>query len=267
MKTIVDTVLFKCPRDLELCFPAMAVLQTFVNDYDQKMKNNDVSRGTVTFKLRYVVSINPDHWALFDKLGLVLTHRPVGLNIPVHADMVVDFTEEKIAELGGTIGDQHLCQLYGKMCGISCSPLPRIVKMMVKLRDPSWVLIGSPEGRLEAANVAGDYPTITPEELLERREAQDITGVIGMAGWETYLASALGLCVIELLPVDRPRFPVRERFLSKFSNPGYRVVDLGEDDPRRQVWQARTNLEAMCLYISQRVATDQKLVEEPINAG
>ena len=69
--TIIDEVLFRMPVDLELQFPAMAVLQSFVNGYDEKMHaNNPVKDGSVTFELRYDVEM-PDEDLLVTEQELV----------------------------------------------------------------------------------------------------------------------------------------------------------------------------------------------------
>ena len=58
--------------------------------------------------------------------------------------------------------------------------------------------------------------------MLMRAVDGEWTGIIGVAGWETYMAVSMGLPVVELVPSDRPR-----RWMSKWGSKSYYAVGEG----------------------------------------
>ncbi len=196
---IIDEVLFRMPKDRELQFPAMAVLQSFVNEYDIKMMANDVSRGKAEYQLRYDVEIAEEDWKFFQDIGLELKKTRSKIAWP---DAVMDFTEERINSYASF--GKHVSQVCGLMCGVSCPPLPIIKKIAVK-EDQPWLVVGG----IAIEYLSGLNHRPDTGLLLDGTYC----GCIGWADWRTYYAASMGWPVIELLPVGRPR-----TWLSKWAN-------------------------------------------------
>ena len=200
-----DRVLFQMPKDRELLFPAMAVFQHFVNSYESRMLASDGGQG-YKYLLSYDLDIAKEDWELFQQLDLELKQPREVLD---NVDMVVDFTEERLALFKNS--GKHVCQACGVMAGVgTITPMPKIRQVQPK-RD---ILVFKYVGVNSDLALDG----ITAKELV-RLEDGKISGVVGCASWETYLAASMGLPVIELVPDDRPL-----TWLSKWSNPYYRVV-------------------------------------------
>ena len=51
-----EDILFIMPKDRELQFPAMAALQSYVNDYKVKMQANTVTAEMPEYRFRYHVA-------------------------------------------------------------------------------------------------------------------------------------------------------------------------------------------------------------------
>jgi hypothetical protein len=229
--TILDKVLFKMPTDRELLFPAMAVLQHFVNGFDNKMKANDVSHDKETeYRLRYDVEIAGPDWGLFERLGLKLNQGPVPIGLP---DMIVDLREEKTLQFRES--GKHVCQVYGVLSGVGCPPIPTTRKVAPDFSGGSWVSVGQIPGMKE----------ITGEQLLDTVSGQ-YSGIVGRAGWETYVTCCLGLPVVEIIPADRPR-----QWLSKWTHQHYRMV-VESDHVARDVRSAIVSLNAWLKGVLER---------------
>lgn len=221
--TLVDQILFKMPKDRELQFPTMAVLQSYVNEYDLKMMANDVSQGKVAYQLRYDVEMDDYDWQFFQSIGLELKKAKTNIARP---DAVMDFTEERInryANLG-----KHVSQVCGLMCGVGCPPLPVIKKIAVEQGQPWLILDDVSLGYLDGIDHRLDIGLCVDGSYC---------GAIGWASWKTYYAASMGWPVIELLPVGRPR-----TWLSKWWNPWYRVIDPTAGDIPWQIKQAIASL-------------------------
>lgn len=227
---IKDRVQFKMPRDRELLFPAVAVMQFFVDTYQDRMVMNDAGQGH-KYNLSYGVDLEKEDWDFFQRIGLVLNQPSEVLN---GYDMLADFSEERLAMFKNS--GKHVCQAYGVMAGVGAiTPIPNIRKIQLKKHDPVWVVLGEQyEGKVP---IGFKYQALLGEDLYSLKD-EEVTGVIGKAGWETYLAASMGLAVIELLPDDRP-----VTWLSKWSNQYYRVVQ-GEDK-LDQIKSAIQNLESL----------------------
>lgn len=197
---IVDCVLFKMPKDKEYQFPAMSVLHAWVASFAPKMKSNDASFGKAAWELEYDVEMNPEDWNFFARAGYKLpkeqTHPMSGL------DMVVDMTDERISSFRDT--KKHVFQICVAMSGlqVNATTLPFVRRIRPAL--------------------SGKWVTNPSEELLLNAQDGDLTGVIGPAGRETFLAASMGVGIVELVPEGRPR-----NWLSKYANPLYRVIEPG----------------------------------------
>lgn len=234
---VVDQVLFKMPQDRELQFPAMAVLQAFVNSFQAKMKSGVQPAPPPSYHLRYQVDMPKDDWLFFKTLGLSIVQQQEKIERP---DLMLDFTEQRL-ELFKDSG-KHVCQIYGIMSGVACPPLPVIRKVAPKIDgEPKWALV---RYKLRGGIATGG------DELAAAKDAE-WTGVIGYAGWETYLAASMGLPLIEILPRGRPR-----NWLSKWTSSVYRMVEetIGMEE---DVDRAKENLEAVLCSL---VAADKQIV-------
>src|SRR5678816_2970785 len=83
---IVDQVLFIMPKSREYQFPAIGVVQDFVNTYQQKMMaQNPAGNPLLRYQLKYDVDISGDDWDFFQQIGLQLIQPREELTEP---DMV-----------------------------------------------------------------------------------------------------------------------------------------------------------------------------------
>jgi hypothetical protein len=228
---VTDQVQFRMPKDREYQFPAIAVLQAFINGFTQKMKENDVAgvqcarcgvkRTTTekclrcgdintvpiaTYKVAYDHDLDPERWQMFLAAGLILTSAPTKLT---DIDMLVDMSDERINVFQSS--GKHVCQVCGILSGIGCPPLPGITRRVPRIGDWKWATVDP--------FILDGLDKLTGEEII-KMEDQKYTGFIGYASWETYLVASMGLPMIEIVPDGRPR-----SWLSKFVNGGYRVVD------------------------------------------
>lgn len=206
---VTDRVLFIMPLDRELQFPAMAVLQAYVLGFDNKMLQNDVSQGKVTWKLEYATQgFSLDDRNFWHKAGVVLPDET-----PLYMfDCVIDMSDARIKMYEG----KHVAQACGIMGGVGVPPLPKLKKVQPKIDSFHWV---APDGQ-EGLGIVSD--TITLDELLNVKD-NEVTGIIGYASVETYLAVAKGLACVEILPPGRQR-----TWMSKWASSGYRMVEVSD---------------------------------------
>jgi hypothetical protein len=210
MRIVDDYVRFIMPYDRELQFPAMAVLQAYVNGYDQKMKMNDVMpEAHQEFILHYDVTMPEYDWEFFQKAGIKLDKQRERVERP---DMETDFSEDRAMKFFNS--SLHVAQVYGKLCGIEASAFPQ---MRTVAQHPGFEVayIGSAPGHA--------IRRIGGEELLDVKDGE-LTCVVGYAGWETYLAASMGLYVAELRHPYIPR-----NWLSKWVSPFYYMLDATKD--------------------------------------
>lgn len=242
---VVDHVLFKMPLDKELQFPALAVAQAFVRGFREKMRVSDVSRGAANYELQWDVAMPEEDFKFFIAAGATFgSVRTEGL-VP---DMIVDLTDERLEQYKDS--GKHACQICGVMSGVACMPVPALRQVKPRLRNKVWGMVG-------AKTIITDYP-LAPLTVSHLLGAQDeiYTGVVGLAGVETYLAAAMGIAVIEILPLGRPR-----NWLSKWQNKGYRLIDTPDESKwELHIAHAMANAEAVVdhmkgtLYEGQEVA-------------
>lgn len=212
MIEVIDRVRFVMPRDLELQFPAMATVQAWVGVYQHKMAHNDTSMGKATWKLEYQLDMPDEDLQFFRKAGLVLTQEPVQLQSQV--DMLIDMSDENLLKFKEF--DKHALQACAILSGlpVTIAPFPRLRFVKPSLKNVWMEVSGNccndPNGELFKYKF---------ERLLDIQD-YEITGVYGLAGRWTFLAAAMGLAVIEILPRDRSR-----RWLSKYASGLYRSIE------------------------------------------
>lgn len=238
--THIDRVLFKLPESRELQFPAMGAVQEFVNTFQARAKNSDVSRGKFTaYKLEYGLHGWAEDISFFRSIGIKLDVQPVEIVEGSRWDMVVDMSDHRINAFKDS--GKHASAVCNLFAGIECPSLVKITAVAPRIDSPKYLVLGkAARSLLEAAT-----PKFVPgsgEELIGAKD-KEWTGIIGCAGWETYLAAAMGLACIELLPGSRPM-----SWLSKWLNPMYRVVDgKTPEDQQGQLDRAIRSIESKLL--------------------
>jgi hypothetical protein len=94
------------------------------------------------------------------------------------------------------------------MCGIGAAEFPAIRQVKFG-KEQLWASVGSPL----------PYTSFLEDDALLNLQDEQVFGVIGYQGWQTYLAAAYMLPVIEILPEGADR-----DLLSKWRNPHYRLI-------------------------------------------
>lgn len=241
---VTDRVQFRMPKNREYQFPAMAVLQAYVNGFEHKMKQNDVAgvkcakcglkrttnerclqcgeMNTVsiaTYKIAFNHDMAPEHWNMFMRAGFVLNVAPSELT---DIDMLIDMSDDRIN--AHVSSGKHVAQICGMLAGTGSSPIPGITRRVPRIGDWQWATIDP--------FITAGLPKLTGDEIIEM-EDQKYTGFIGRASWESYLVAAMGIPVVEIVPEGRPR-----AWLSKFLNGGYRVVSPNPELQQFQIQEA-----------------------------
>lgn len=236
---MLDRVLFKFPSDKELQFPALAVLQHFVETYEAASTKNDVSGGQDLKKLKYAVSgMTDEDWKFFLAAGVKLKQRPVPQLDGI--DRLVDLSDEKILAFHGS--GKHAVNVCNILAGTDCKlPFPKLKTVRPLFERQKF-------GVLEPSLLEADFITqlliklsgsvLLYEDDLSHIQDGMFMGVVGRASRGTALASAMGLGVIEIVPVDRER-----DWLSKWSNRLYRAVWDRGDSGRAQ---SMKSIELIC---------------------
>jgi hypothetical protein len=237
---ITEQALFKMPQDKELQFPAMAVLKSYVSTYKEKMAANDVSQGTATYRLFYELEMAKEDYTFFRLAGIKLSDPPRRIEQP---DMVFDLTEDRIHSMAGS--GKHACQIYGIITGVACPPWPQLRQL--KLKTTGTCAWGVAEDSLELTScmeqLADKVVPVDCNQLIMAEENK-WTGIVGQASQLTYLACAMGIPTIEILPEGRD-----VGFLSKFGFKLYRVIEH-RDNLERKVLQAMKNIRDVCHYLA-----------------
>jgi hypothetical protein len=237
---ITEQALFKMPKDQELQFPAMAVLQSYVNSYAEKMKANDVSYGTAKFRLFYNAEMAEEDWQFFQRAGLKLDTARVRLE---HTDMVFDLREQRVESMRSS--GKHVCQIFGVMTGVGCPAWPTLRKVHPKMAGgTTWgVGEGVHKAWADVARTRCDQLVLLDADTLLSAEDNQWTGVIGKASRLTYLACSMGIPTIEILPENRD-----VNFLSKFGFSAYRVIEH-QENVERSLTQAMDNIHSILRYL------------------
>src|SRR5215467_1654671 len=112
-RIVTDRVKFLMPKDRELLFPAMAVLQAYVNAYETKAHFTGMKQVGCDIHFSYCTDLSPADWQLFQDIGLNLD-KPCS-DVFADPDSVVDLTEQRLGFSWRL--DQHVAQIYGAMIG------------------------------------------------------------------------------------------------------------------------------------------------------
>ncbi len=237
---ITDNIFFKMPTDPELQTAMVAVWQTYVNQYLERSRANDVAgvlcatcklqRSTpdkcqkcgdtstvpiATYQLCCGHDMSQEDWQIYLRAGLMLTYAPMEV---VHIDSVIDLNNDRLNSF--KTSGKHVCQIGSMLAGIAVSPLPALEQRKPNLtKDFLWASLGPIED-----NIPWVSTNLGLEELLAVPNGL-YTGFVGRASRETYLACAMGFPVVEIIPTQRSR-----NWLSKWTNTGYRVVDGAQDE-------------------------------------
>lgn len=210
---VSEDVLFIMPRNREYLFPAMSAMQSYIHNYDLKMRNNCVLREMPTFSFRYDCDIADEDWAFFQALGIELKQGRESIGYP---DSVIDLSLPKILSFRSSISLKHCAQICAAIAGVEAPPFPKI-----RFRKPDFTM--QHIFTLQRDPV-GDFPALTAEELLDMEDGQ-IGCVVAHQGWETYMIAAQALPVIEIIDDNK-----QVQWLSKWSNPVYRALELEQMD-------------------------------------
>lgn len=254
---IHEDVLFLMPKVREYQFPAMSALQAYVNFFQTKMTNNNYIVGaTPVFSLRYWCDMSDEDWQFFQSLGIDLKQDREPIQSP---DAVVDLSLQRLLAFDVPGGNKHCAQICSAIAGVEAPPFP---KVLPRKPDPLMTRIFTV------------HPDFVDFELLSREEFMDLPdGVIGALvsyrGWETYMAAAQGLPVVEVLPNG-----CNSAWLSKWSNPFYRAVEA--DDTMDELIQAAlVNLRGILKWLYERdralaakgIKTDHSMSSAPLVAS
>ena len=227
---IVDRIRFLMPKSREYQFAAMAVAQACIEHYDERPRMQGVPAGyDDKVELQWEIVMPQEDWLIFQQAGLELQgmgtlsfDRPLLADADVEVDM-----REHILEDHRWRTDHHLAQIYGALIGTETRVTPKLRQV-----QPGTVWYQLWEVPIVVSTV---MPMMVPEALLTAGDGL-VGGIVGHAGWGTYLAASMGLPVIEVKPPERPL-----NFMSKWSHKTYRMVD-GAGDVEKQVYQALEDL-------------------------
>lgn len=230
---VPDHVRFLMPSSRELQWAAMSIAQKWLNNYDTRMEAQDTSGGRALFDLHYEFTMPDEDFRIFEAVGLSLAKQPEKVFGPV--DMIIDFREERIERLND--GLRHATQACGVMCGEDAKAVPKVRLVNPGVNAP-WVT--THEGL--AVALGARY---VEAEAFYTVQNGDFRGMVGYAGWETYMAASMYLPVVEIVPATRSR-----NWLSKFCNLGYRPVRAGEKEIE-ETQRAMRSVEAMLCSLAQ----------------
>lgn len=208
---ICEHVLFVMPRDWELLFPAMTCLQKYVNTYVQRMTTPDPSHGNALYEIRYAVDIEPAAWDLFQTLEIELKQQPATIKNP--PDVLIDMSDARLLAMKDT--GKHATQVCGIYSGCPSTTFATMRRVTPKVGSFRWATL---EVSCAELGLPDGLETLTVEQVLALKNGE-LTGLVGMASWQSFMALSIGLPLIEIVPPTRPR-----NWLSKWANGGYRVV-------------------------------------------
>ena len=260
MQEIIDRVLFNMPKDKELQFLAMAIVQQFVNFYKIRKKAFDVDPSvsvsyTITetgkvqesemtqqtknnYVLHYWLNMPDEDKKLFDALQVDLIHAPTQFAEP--PDAVFEFTDETAKALYNP--NRHASQAYAALCGAGKAILLRCLLIVKpRIENPHWLHLDHDDW------TDATYPNKTAifEEQILSAKDYELTGVIGTQGYLTYLAACRSIPVVEIIPQGRS-----EHFMSKHVLRYYRKVRWEQNQTllRELVQRAMVSVENQLLF-------------------
>jgi hypothetical protein len=236
VKTLIqkDYIRFVLPKDRELQFPAMAMVQAFVNNYDERMAANDVSGGRVVHELVYEVQQSIQDWTWWQRVLNPDDFKIQAVRGVFHPDMVIDMSDERLLKYQHS--GKHACQVCGLFAGESCPALPTVKQLGVSS--------GGYIGVLEQGIITVPGNVFVPDLL--QVKPNELSMVIGRASYKTYLACAMGIPVVEIVPSDR-----NPNWLSKWQNIGYRQVIAGERE-QEQLESAIVSIRELLFYMAKK---------------
>jgi hypothetical protein len=250
---IHEDVLFLMPTSREMQFPAMSALQAYVNLFQTKMTNNNYIVGdTPVFSLRYWCDMSDEDWQFFQSLGIDLKQDREPIQSP---DAVVDLSLQRLLAFDVPGGIKHCAQICSAIAGVEAPPFPK-----VRPRKPDPLM-----KRIVTVQSIAGAEVISREEFMNLPDGV-IGALVGYRGWETYMAAAQGLPVIEVLPQG-----CNPAWLSKWSNPFYRAVEAdGSMDELIQA--ALANLRGILRWLYERdralaakgIKTDHSMSSAPL---
>ena len=249
---IVDTLHVIMPHSRELQFAAFATLQSYVKTWEQRMRMSFIQPTgqpleNTDFTLRYSLDIPKVDMEFFWRAGVRLAQAPQTEDVKNPA-MLLDLSDEVIVPLAESTG-KHVCQVCGMLFGVNDMAYPEVPKLRPRQAINQRAVWGILPG--VAVNLpfgGGTIKMIDGSQLLDAQD-DEYSGVVGHAGWETYLACMKGIPTIEILPEGRGR-----TWLSKWANPLYRAIghEGAVKDIQHYADQARHNLEMVCAYLAER---------------
>jgi hypothetical protein len=193
------------PENPEYQWAAMTAVQVFVNGYEIKNKNMDVSGGTATYAIEYEIVLPADRLDFFlNRVQFKLDKAPQPLQGEV--TMLVDLSDERLEAFRSS--GKHVARVCGHLCGAEAKKMPDIRRVQVRYSDYD-----------EGGFAWFEEPTC---DQLSRLADYQTTGVIGYRGEATYMAAAMGLAVIELDTSEN------SGWLTKYRNLLYRRVVVSE---------------------------------------
>ena len=200
-----DRAMFLMPRDKELQFPAVAVLQAYVNKFQAQNRDPMYNPTGLQSELAWDLRMNKADWQTFLDAGLALETQPEPIE---DYDVLMDMSDRRLQEKDWP--DKHAAQVCGFITGVAAGPTVQVRGVKPKVDSFVWRTVGY-DARYDAVT--------TMQELLTLKDGE-ITGVVGVAGPETYMAVCMGLAVVEILPPGRGR-----NWLSKWTSAGYRMIE------------------------------------------
>jgi len=243
-----EDILFIMPKDRELQFPAMAALQSYVNNYQMKMESNCVTTVMPEYRFRYQTTMSPEDWELFAKLGIALVQQPEQISFP---DSVIEMSDAKILSFYNS--EKHAAQVCAALSGVEAPPYPKVKQPTPGLASGVLCITDYPVPHTLLEKVLqwrGEYSVqlMISEDwtrLLDTTTDAAPTPVyVGTQSWQTYALSAMNLPVIEILPKGRGL-----NWLSKWKNSLYRLV---EEDQLARVPDALRNIEATLKFLEEK---------------
>lgn len=263
----MERLLFGLPSDLEACLAATAAVQSFVAEQHKQMRRAEAQ--IVKFPLHIQNKLHAEllartpelhlanlsaHWLLpafaqfsyFDEVE----NKSYQVEYQVIQEEKYDavrgkwefahcFDVETAYRLGAPT-ERHMAVAFSVMIGANAGAFPSLASISVPAPTIDVLLLANDwDGASKIAQfIESHHPelkftgTYDPDlELISRAKM-----VVGLrSGW-TYLASILRRKVVELYPNDRYK-----RWLSKWSNPNYRMI-YGDTFAPELVWRSMEEL-------------------------
>ena len=204
MTEITERALFIMPDDPELLWAAAACVQQYVNGHAMRAAQYPTA-GEAKFSLIWDIRVDGYYWDLILRAGLQLKTDPGPFT--QRPDTLIDLSVERLRYFEAL--GKHVSAAAGILAGVPSPALPVVT-----------------QPRLGEGWYAEDDSAWDAQEFIGMATRGTLAGVVGRAGFITYAAAAMGLAVLEYIG-DR-----RRTWMSKYSNPRYRVIKPGDDVER-----------------------------------